>query len=49
MALLGADESNDKAWSGAMMLADGLDDFAIIRAVAEGLAGVKKHQRKNNG
>jgi len=46
MAFAGADTESDKAWSGAMMVADCLDDFAIIRAVCEGMAGVKKHQRK---
>lgn len=37
---------DDWDWSGALLVADCLDDFGLVRTMLEGLAGVEARHRK---
>ena len=39
-------EDDDWAWSGALTVADALDDLRMVRNFCEGVAGVKAHRQK---
>jgi hypothetical protein len=40
--------SDEWAWTGALMIADTMDDLRIMRAVCEGMGGVKSMHRKKD-